>query len=232
HLKKEMLLALRQLQTYDSIYAKTPVGKRSNEVDLLKDTVLRPTTYRGFDFVFWITDDGMQTHKWTVTPQNTSPIDVNSRKYFSKIKDKSGWGWPKQGIDLFFLESIYSLNTGKSYAALSLPSMDTNSAAVAMTTELGAIFDPVLTHGYKFALINTEGEVLFHSDKRRNLQENFLHDISNKSAIKSSINGRVFSIFNTFYHGDDYETCLQPLDSWPVYFVTFYDTGYFKLANA
>lgn len=232
HLKKEMLQALNQLQAYDSIYAKTPLNKRVNKTNLLSDTIFYPEIYAGFDFIFWTTENGKQTNKWTVKSQNTSPIDVSSRKYYSKINDKSGWSWKKQNIDLFFLESIYSLNTGKSYAALSLPSIDTNSGVIAMTTELGAIFDPVLTHGYKFALINAEGEVLFHSDKRRNLQENFLQDIGNKSAIKSSINSRVFNTFNTSYHGDDYEACIEPLDSWPVYLVTMYDKGYFKSANA
>lgn len=236
NLKQEMLNALNQLKVYDSIYAEIPLNKKSNQVNLLKDTILAPKEYTGFDFIFWITDEGMQTNKWTVKSQNTSPIDVNTRKYYSKIHDKSGWKWKKKGFDLFFLESIYSLNTGKSYAALSIPSIDTSfekkSEVIAMTTELGAIFDPVLSHGYKFALINAEGQVLFHSDKRRNLQENFLNDIGNKSAIKSSINSRVFNTFSTSYHGDDYEACIEPLDSWPVYLVTLYDTSYFKSANA
>ncbi|WP_417602540.1 cache domain-containing protein [Owenweeksia hongkongensis] len=236
HLKKEMLNALTQLKIYDSIYAQTPVSRKANQINLLSDSVLEPTTYRDFDFIFWITESGMQTNKWTVKSQNTSPIDVNSRKYYSKIQDKSGWSWKDKGFDLFFLESIYSLNTGKSYAALSLPSIDKNfeqkSEVIAMTTELGAIFDPVLSHGYKFALINADGEVLFHSDKRRNLQENFLHDISNQNAITSSINSRVFNTFSTSYHGDNYEACIQPLNSWPVFLVTMYDTSYFKSANA
>lgn len=236
HLKQEMLNALNQLKIYDSIYSNTLLKDRRHQTNLLSDSILKPTTYSDFDFIFWITENGRQTNKWTVKSQNTSPIDVSSRKYFTKINNKSGWSWKDKGFDLFFLESIYSLNTGKSYAALSIPSDDKNfeqkSEVIAMTTELGAIFDPVLSHGYKFALVNAEGKVLFHSDKRRNLQENFLQDISNKNAISSSINSRVFNTFSTSYHGDNYEACIQPLNSWPVYLVTLYDTSYFKSANA
>jgi hypothetical protein len=243
HFKQEMVQALNQLKHYDSLYAQG--CNDENKVDLntlamapcVKNAdssrqSLQPSYYNKFDFIFWIDENGHQTHKWTVKAQNTASIDVSKRKYFQKIRSGQGWQWLKRNIDLFFLESIYSFNTGKSYAALSLPSGDTNSSVVAMTAEFQSLFDPILTHGYRYALISGQGDVLFHSDKRRNLQENILHDITHPEEVTSAIQSRVFSAFKTRYHGKDYEACITPVEDWPIYLITFYDTGYFKSANA
>ncbi len=232
NLEHELRLAIRQLQSYDSLYA-SGTNWAKDQVNILTDSTkpdLYPKYFNEFEMVFWVGKNGKQTNKWSVKSGNTSLIDVSERNYYKAIQDKTGWSWGK--TNLFYLESIYSLNTGKSFAALSIPSSKTNNEVVAMTTELNSLFAPILTHGYKFALINTDGEVLFHSDKRRNLQENVLDDIGDKKALKAAMASRSFSIFSTTYHGEDYKACIEPLENWPIFLVTFYDQGYFKSANA
>ncbi len=232
NLEKDMRQAIRQLESYDSLYASS-VQWRKEQINLMKDTSkpeLYPRYFSDFGMVFWIGENGVQTNKWSVTSGNTSLIDVSERNYFKAIQDNSAWSWGN--TKQFFLESIYSLNTGKSFAALSIPSSKTKNEVIAMTTELKSLFTPILTHGYRFALINADGDVLFHSDKRRNLQENLLDDISAKKALKSAIGSRSFDIFSTSYHGGDYKACIEPLQNWPLFIVTFYDQGYFKSANA
>lgn len=231
HMENEMWQALLQLRHYDLVLSQNEAANTSLvEIDTIAN--LKPSIYKDFDMLFWINSQGTQTRKWTPQRNTTSLIDVSKRGYFNNIAGGTSWSWKQRGVDEFYLESIYSLNTGEPYAVLSLPSKNDGDRVVAMTTSLKSILDPTETFGFKFALIDESGHVLFHSDRRRNLQENLLEDIGNEKQIASSLISRTPHIFSTSYYGKDQKAHITPVESWPLYLVTFYDLSFFKAANA
>jgi hypothetical protein len=78
----------------------------------------------------------------------------------------------------FYLEPILSTNTDEFYAVLSGPFKDEGKdsdhkiVVEALTTRPLSLVDPVLPPGYRFAVIDRDCNVMFHSDSFRNLREN------------------------------------------------------------
>ena len=63
---------------------------------------------------------------------------------------------------------------------------DTGYVAVA-TVNLLSIDEIPLPAGYGFAIVNREGRVLYHSDKRLSLRENFFAELSDGSRVKATM---------------------------------------------
>ncbi len=227
----ELKAAVRQLKTYDDM--------SSFSIDTLQDgsVMLTPTgeidtIYPHANLVSWIKPNGKQARKYL---GNSKMISVRDREYFKKLNSGNTWKISLDGKkeNDFYVQSIYSRSTGLPKAEIAIPSeSDKAISVISMTATLQSVFDPILTHGYQFAFINGTGEVLFHSDKRRNNQENLLEDFSNPNLLKAAIAGRVPSSFEIDYSGVNYMVKFNTIENWPIYLVTFYDKRNFKSANA
>ncbi len=185
--------------------------------------------YQNFLNVAWICKDGMQTVKWTRDPQNTRRVKVAGREYFKGVIDHSYWFHQKRP---FVMESISSLNDGKYYASISIDTENPDLPVATMTTRLRSLHSPVLSLGYGFALIDQAGKVWFHSTPQKNLQENLLEELSDDRKLRSYLISRSKGNFSSSYHGEEYQLNVLPLETWPLYLVTYYDKSYLNTANA
>ncbi|MEO9481869.1 MAG: hypothetical protein ABJG47_00395 [Ekhidna sp.] len=224
--EREIGTMLAKLHEFDSLLDENP-----DNLDRLNFS-----PYVEFNHVFWIDEQGVAKANMQHTLLNLQPsrIEVSSREYFQRIVEDRMWKFKKDSLDFnFFLQSIVSWNDFTNEAAVSIPSKlienkfltDKYPVAV-MTSQLRSVMDPILPQGYQFAIIDEAGQVKFHSDKDRILQENFLEETRNSADIRSAIYSRTGMETNIKYHNVDHRAFIQPINSMPLYLITLYDNEY------
>lgn len=181
--------------------------------------------YKNLELIFWMDQNGFQKEKWSATSLKTPYIDVSQRDYFKRIADSSFWikgGYP------YYLQSIKSWNTGKNYAVVSTPSGIPDLPVSAITAELHALNKPLLPHGFGFAMIDETGEVWFHSDEHKNLQENFVEECDqDENLLALLFSGRSGQI-NARYHGANTFMQVDPVKDTSLTLITFVNTDYYR----
>ena len=76
-----------------------------------------------------------------------------------------------------------------------------------------SLVDPILPYGYGFALLDTTGSVIFHSDKTRNGRENFLIESDGSKELFAAIFAHSSShSLPLSYQGRDYRALVVPME--------------------
>ncbi|HTF20014.1 MAG TPA: hypothetical protein VK658_18200 [Chryseolinea sp.] len=179
-----------------------------------------PTTYQTFDFIFWMDAAGQQKVKWSTISKPTRKIPVSSRDYFRKAKQRAGW--PLNANDTVVIQSIRSWNNAGERAVISWVSNSPGMAVVAIQSKLSSVINCILPPGYTFCLADKEGNVLFHEDPARNLNENIFDECN----IKYDINKILYSeerISKVTYHNKQHALHIQPLSQFPLFLITMKD---------
>lgn len=202
--------------------------------------------YPFFNLAVWIDSRGEQIVKWSTGDQTTSHINVRDRPYFKMVNGK------KEG---FWVESIYSWTTGKNEVILSKPFPARKWTAVAAPGKEPAARDsitvasmiirqlsllrPVVPAGFGFCVIDRSGKVLFHSDERRNLRENFIEECENNKGLVSALFGHTAKWETVKYAGKDQRVYIRPFSAagaagareldWTL--VTFCDMVFIRTGN-
>lgn len=148
----------------------------------------------------WIDPAGDQVWKIT-SDRTTSRQKVGQRIYFQSVRDGNLFTWPDQVscdedeapcADLptasiisrpFYVSPERSITDGKFYTFVAMPSRVSvkgkpGTYVVNATARLFSLNTPALPAGYGFALINREGRVLYHSDRRLSLRENLFEELT------------------------------------------------------
>jgi hypothetical protein len=212
--------------------------------------VLRPTAYSGFSQVFWTDSAGKQLFKWSATNKLTPLINLGERNYFKNIIKDKVWSLPGKPGKEFYFEGIYSWTTGENMAVIAMKSDHKVLAGsfynnwdekrvpeihqtrmAGMTSVLNSVMDPLLPMTNGFCIIDNTGKVIFHSDKKKNLSENFLDECSARDEISSAMYSRTAADICSDYHGSNYKMFIQPIDNLPFYMVTFQDNLYGVTSN-
>lgn len=206
----------------------------SNNMDNLSGIDYTP--YTEFNHIFWIDDKGIVKANMQHTLLNlvTSQIEVSAREYFQRIVSDKMWKFSTDSVNFdFYLESIVSWNDFTNEAAVSIPSRLKNSSQLndnypvaVITSQLRSVMDPIMQEGYGFAIIDQDGLVKFHSDRERILQENFLEETGNSADIRSAIYARMSMDTDIKYRNINHRAYIQPINSMPLYLVTFYNNEY------
>ncbi|MFQ5674727.1 MAG: hypothetical protein ACE5G1_02435, partial [bacterium] len=132
----------------------------------------------------------------------------------------------------FMLQSIYSWTTGRNEAVLSIPVRgDPSLTAACLVTRLTSLIDPVIPAGYGFGILDRDGTVLFHSDEKRNLQENFFLECDNNAQLRAAVMGRAKKHLDVKYLGSDHRLYLTPFENLPWTLVTFREQELFRTIN-
>jgi hypothetical protein len=125
----------------------------------------------------WTDGSGKQRFKWT-NAKLTDKIDVTDRGYFRNFKEKKAWRYPfDPGRPEYVLESILSWTELEKKAVVSRLSGVDGIKVVGITKKLRSVIEPILPYGFKFCLTDQSGNVWFHSDVRRNLNENIFDEL-------------------------------------------------------
>ena len=224
----------------------TPIYPDSNSISLprlsknqsLPKPFSQDISYPSFRSVFWLDKDGKRLFEYaTIRKKHDKKTpSYKDRKYFSEISKGKGFFLDGNPDSLFFLESIVSYTTGEPISVFSRPSSKTISVnkenkeakVIALSTILQSITEVVLPPGYSFTIIDQAGEVLYHIDQQKNLQENYLEEIGNDSRTLAAMTSQSTAFSDVDYYHHDYRARIQPMESVPWYLVTTYDKAYIQ----
>ncbi|MFZ0389829.1 MAG: cache domain-containing protein [Calditrichia bacterium] len=238
NVNREVNSMYAQLEDYNHLILNSDGRQRfqasPTRINLLTDKTsqLFPEKYPWFEMVYWMDKLGRQQFKWTIKDQTTSLINVASRDYFQKIVQNEWWSNPPpQDTVRFWLEQIYSWNTGENLTVLSVPTGNDSLVAAAMVGQPLSIMNPVLPEGYGYAIIDAAGKVLFHEEEDKNLRENIFRESDDDRWLMSAISGEITDIGTVTYMGQKYRFYVQPLQPFPWYLIVFRNNEIFQTIN-
>ncbi|PYT08018.1 MAG: hypothetical protein DMF60_05855 [Acidobacteria bacterium] len=211
---------------------KAPEKKVSEFKDLLAGTVdWKTAPYPYFNSVIWADDSGLQRIKWTTRPETTAFVPVSGRSYFTKARDGDMWTLGHEGRDFkYAFEPVHSKNTGENVAIVS--TRVPNSKWVAsIDTRLASLMGTVLPSGHGFAVINSTGDVLFHSDEVNNLEEQFFEECDNDRLLRAAVLARASEYINAPYLGKGHRLFVSPMPGTPWMLVVFRDKQMARTIN-
>ena len=176
--------------------------------------------------VQWIQTNGMQAVKWSTASSMTPMIQVGDREYVRGIL--SGRGHPdgmsarEYGVDhRFVVVPLHSRLRAENVLACSIAAPVDRLAGRTGLAVVCAEFEPVsvmrtlVPAGFHFAVVGPEGEVLFHSDDRRNLRENLLIECDRDARLGSAIRSRRIDSFFADYNQDRHRMRTSPIPGLP-----------------
>ena len=195
------------------------------------DSKLLLSTYPFFKNIAWVDKSGNQTKRWTrdkIIPPKTS---VKERNYFNKINDDQGW--IKDTLkNQFYVDEITSWNTGEKLAVVSKKHIRHISTkmfvpdltkVVNLSSVFKSVIDPIIPQGYGFALVSTNGKVLFHSNSSIDGNENIIDELENPVQISEAIRSRNIVYADDNYMGHDQRLMTRPIPNMPFSLITFYN---------
>ena len=225
----EVTRAHRQLVEYDSTLPDTPADACDDKRSLggiLKTDEVDTDTYPYISLIIWADTDGDQRMKWSVRGEPTTFIPVGGREYFQRVKDhdRSIRELPRLrgkdgGVGRIWLESLFSWTTGANEVVISTGVRRGNCSGlkapplqmVAGVFQPLSVTAPVLPRGYGFAIVDREGNVLLHSDRKRILTENFFIEADEERELRSAVQGRIAHTMRIRYFGKDHRVHARPL---------------------
>jgi len=170
----------------------------------------------------WTDDDGQQIVKWGTGRYLTPMINVSEARIFTHPKDiyLDGRG------PAFYFDSVVPPNKVDYLAGLAVrtgdcdvtlpghfaPRSDLTGGTAVLSAQPLSLIDPILPYGYGFALLDDKGVVLFHSDKTRNLRENFLQETDWNRQLQAAMFGHSSQhALEITYMGKDYLALVVPI---------------------
>ncbi len=227
--ENELHNAYNVLSYCDSVYAKRYPNITSTSHDLGRDpagdSILKNTGYTiDVHQVFWVDmNDGREMYNWATDVNIPKGTDVSTRDYFINIKNDH----PNhaQGRDTFYVSQNVSKATGVFTTAIAKKSI-AKSTLVGMALTMQSMDTVVLPDGYQFALIDENGQVRYHSRSQFNLNQNLKAELSDSSALISSLEAKSNNTFQTDYFGRRYNIKIRPLSHLPYYITILEDLEY------
>lgn len=202
-------------------------------VDILKQNVER---YPYLQFASWSDSEGNQRIKWTTKKSVTPFLNLERNEaatYYSDVKraladvrkafkhSNYPFSAPTEGVG-----TQYSANTGDNitifWKLFNLHNKKDKKVAGAdpkdvfcasLVTHPISVYGAVLPDGFQFAVIKSDGTVLFHSDRTKNLRENFLDETDQDQDVRSRVLMRASGPLVANYMGRRHRLYIRPMNS-------------------
>jgi hypothetical protein len=198
----------------------------------------QPKHYPYFISAFWADRFGHQRVKWSVRSSLTNNIRIDDREYFSKLRQGAPYTFKEHQ---FFLLPIVSKTTGQSEVIISKaifpPEEEQQNLKKAgskllwmsaLDTRLLSLMQPVVPAGFGFAVIDDDGKVLFHSDEKRHLGENFFEESDNNQELRAAVLGRSEQPLNVSYLGKGHSMYVRPMGHFGWTAIAFRNKDYLR----
>ncbi|MEA2572693.1 MAG: hypothetical protein QOI24_4694 [Acidobacteriota bacterium] len=201
-----------------------------------KGELLEESDIAGFPYmqqIAWMDASGNQIYK--ASKSGKAPrVSVAARSYFIDAMAGRTWHIPgrragEEGYDVTF-ESVRSMTTGKPQAIMAMRT-GRPLPVLAMAFDLVAVMHAVPPAGVKFAIIDDDGEVIFHSEQERSGVERFFSEIDDARSLRSAILARRDRHVTTPYWGEDQSLYVRPLNGTPWSLVTFRQKSLLRAVN-
>lgn len=227
---RELDSMVKQLKEYDGNIDGNTFSLPDTSVKPPSDAFFYPRTYKLFDNVSWVEKNGFQIGKWSFLKSNAiSFLNVSARDYFRSIRYGKGYMLKKDSI---YIQPTLSWSSGDYSVSVAIPSHKEfdvgNEKKRAILVTLGSImystYNPVLPRPYSFAIINKQGDVLFHSQSDRALHENLFDECNNNQEVLNAVqhNDSVF-VSSVNIYDNDVKMLITPIKGLPFYLAGFYN---------
>jgi len=194
------------------------------------------------DVVIWLNDRAEQVRKWTTKAQLTGEASHRGFSHFQDLIAGNLWslkGEPEKHPEQFTIESLRAPTTADLGVMFAMPLKSILRSAhnppghgvgdaqfLALNVRPHAVVDAVMPPGYGFAIVASDGRVLFHSNEGLSLEENFFEEVSDAPGVRERMQmGRPVT-WSGDYHGVPHRIHMQPvnkLQGCPWKIVTFQD---------
>lgn len=184
---------------------------------VLKDALNRGNwikDFRYFNSIFW-TDSIGNIRIYLSSEKKPHQIrSLNHREYVMNISNGNYLEF--NGNSIAF-ESIRSVSDGNYEIGLGMVSGRKDLPVLAASFSLASLIQPILEEGYGFCLFNSEGRTLFHSDNKRNLNENFLDETG--EVFNAYLKSGLSHYTSVSYMGLDHDMFLKKIPELDGYFL-------------
>ena len=181
--------------------------------------------------LFWLDKNGDEKINWTSDKMNAPHGNYKSRAYFKRIEEDRAYRFNKSDTSKFFLEQVISWTSGTFRSVISIKSKRSTPDSLvvaALSCNLQSLSNVVLPTGFLYAITDNAGNVLYHSNASRNLNENLLHVFSKSNQLRSCLYANAEGIFDTQYYGSNYQVKVKPVNGLPYFIVIFEDAGFLE----
>src|ERR1700722_19726105 len=173
--------------------------------------------YPYFDSAFFADRAGAQEVKFSAKSSVTPAVRVCDSDAFSHAVRRNDLLWRFQAPDKgpnFWMEPMYSKTSGRYLAFISRASLGKlkDKAPVAVIgTAVVSVSEPVFPPDYGFAIVDREGEVLFHSTPAKNRRENFADACGRNRRLSDLFETRESDILDSSYLGIRHRILVRPI---------------------
>jgi hypothetical protein len=196
------------------------------------------------ELIFKVNGDGSVESTWEKVkdftywkPGKVITSNLRDRNYFKVLSkrfqnNENEWAYEDfqshDKINDFIVEPLISRSSGK--LSLSMVGIIPDSARLSL---LGLLFspsafnNPVLPNGYMAAIIDKKGKVIYHSDNKKNFNEDLKSEFLNYESLNKAI-CQDLEEFNTQYYGDLVRCKVKPLLNTGFYILVMEKQGVMK----
>jgi len=227
-IRDSLISEIKKINSTLDIFTKVARERNSTNYEVRIDEpedsfYLKDLPYKYYKLIFDLDGTGQQKVQTTSRIKPVSSWDNYSfRRYF-----KESGEWELDSLQIM-LDFIVSNTSGEK---LGVVSKRYEGFIYVITSRLYSVINTILPLGYGFCVIDKMGDVKFHSNSGRMLQENFIEESENSSDLKQAIYGNLDTHFSANYVGKSHLCYVQPIKALPLYLVTFYDESYLHSVN-
>ncbi|PIB35249.1 hypothetical protein BFP72_07490 [Reichenbachiella sp. 5M10] len=180
---------------------------------------------------FWTDTKGkMRVSLSNFTEPEKASLDLKHRQYITDIIKGEGMIYGEDSL-MIAIESIRSITDGTYEVGVGMYSGNPALPVFAQHSTTVTLMDPIMEVGYGFCVFDDKGNTLFHSDKTRNLNENFLDETQNE--FDRYLPSHVERFASVKYAGNRHYMYIRPFEQFPGYHLaTFVDHQYVRSPNA
>ncbi len=210
------------------------------EFDVVWDENIDTNIYSNYKYVFWLDSSGTDNIPRFGDARPVPRGDYSDREYFNSVKNGHLWRWYDDRNYPFIMQPVRSWTDGEFRAVIAQPTLNTGLKAdgkslklmlTAISSELPSVLSATLPFGYQFCVVDRNGEVWFHSDAERNLNENIIEECNRNEQLIAAIGTRTESIFFENYAGYQARFLVKPVDGFPLYVVVIMNEAQLMVKN-
>ncbi len=207
----ELSAALRQLHLLDDLAQRQP-NSAASVVDRVLERRLTPDQVHVlFDYADWVRPDGEKRVRWTTRAVTPQALNVANRKYFLDVVTGSTLQIPRVSDKPFAIEQVLSRTSGETATMLAVRSRTTHHSVVSLSLKLVSLNDPVFPRDVGFAVIDSTGKALFHSESSRVFLENVFDECWQSQSLRAVVSSRVPAYLDVDYGAAAHRFYVTPL---------------------
>lgn len=186
------------------------------------------SSYPYFKKLAWMDATGQQKFRWSTSSYIPEKVDASERDYYQTVK--SGNLWLRNGRP-YYLTGISSWVSKKKSAVVSRPfsiknPSDTNRKGliiVSLSSPFRSMFNARFPEDYGFCIVKENGDVIFHLDETRSLNENLIEECNDNESLRSLLRTRSTGYISSRYSGTTQRFYIKSIAGTPYSVVTYRD---------